>query len=228
MRNIHGYYFDYNIINLEKLKEKIKSTELLPSQKILLEKIDERFDLLESYGIKNLHDLEMTLKTKNKCGDFARKTGLPEEYLIVLRREVNSYQPKPRKLNEFECIAKEIIDKLSILDIKNTVKLFEFVAKRKNRLELAKDLSISNDDAMKLAKITDISRIRYVSPDFATLLINSKYDTTEKIQKADYNRLYEDLIEINKNKIYYKGNFGLKDMKIFINDANFSPLIIEY
>jgi len=37
-----GYYINLKTINLDKFKNKIKNANLLPSQKILLEKIDER------------------------------------------------------------------------------------------------------------------------------------------------------------------------------------------
>jgi len=223
-----SYYLDYKNMSLQKLKEKIKNTELLPSQKILLEKIEERFELIESKNIKNMFDLQEALKTKNKITDFAKNSGLPEDYLIVLRREVNSYQPKPRKLNGFQCIKKEIIDKLDKMGINDTAHLFDIIATKNNRINLAKELDLKYDEVSLLAKITDVSRLRYVSPNFATLLINSEYDTAERVQKADHNKLYEDLTNINKKEGYYKGNFGLKDMKFFVNDAKFIPLVIEY
>ncbi len=222
------YYYDFKSLSLSKLKEKIKNTELLPSQKILLEKIDERFDLIESQNINNIFELQEILKTKNKTTEFARKTGILEEYLIVLRREVNSYQSKSRKLSEFPGMKKEIIEKLAKKGIKDTGQLFDFIATRKSREDLEKELNLTNDDVIVLAKLTDVSRLRYVGPNFAMLLVSTQYDTVEKVQKADYNKLYEDLIKINKKEDYYKGNIGLKDMKFFVNDANFFPLVIEY
>lgn len=223
-----GYYYDFKSLTISKLKEKIKNTELLPSQKILLEKIDERFDLIKSQNINNLFELQEILKTKEKTKEFSRKTGLPEEYLIVLRREVNSYQAKSRKLSEFPSMKKEIIEKLAKKGIKDTGELFDFVATRKSREDLEKELNLSNDDVIVLSKLTDVSRLRYVGPNFATLLVSTEYDTVEKVQKADYNKLYESLININKKEEYYKGNIGLNDMKFFVNDANFFPLVVEY
>jgi len=223
-----SYFLDYKNLSIEELKEKIKNTELLPSQKILLEKIDERFETIENQKIYTLYDLQEILKTKNKCLAFSKKTGISENYLIVLRREVNSYQAKSRKLKEFECIKDELIERLEKRGVNDTGQLFGLVSTVNGRMKLAEELDLEPDEATVLAKLTDVSRLRYVSPNFATILINSKYDTVEKIQKADCNELYKDLSEINKKKCHFKGNFGLNDMKFFVNDSKFIPLVMEY
>ena len=95
------YYLDLSEFSLEKLKTLFEYTRLLPSQQILLVNIDERFACLEQSGIENLQQLQIALKTKSYVQSFALATGLPVDYLTVLRREVNSYQPKPVNLKEF-------------------------------------------------------------------------------------------------------------------------------
>jgi hypothetical protein len=96
-----GYYLDLGKFSLKKLKGLLKSTRLLPSQQILQEKIDERFACLEGNGIENLEQLQKALKTKSAVQSFAEATGLPPDYLTILRREVNSYLPKPVDLKDF-------------------------------------------------------------------------------------------------------------------------------
>ena len=58
------YYLDLSNFSLQKLKHRIKTTRLLPSQQILLENIDQRFSSLEECGINNLHQLQTALKSK--------------------------------------------------------------------------------------------------------------------------------------------------------------------
>ena len=71
----------------------METGEVLPDRKILQEKIPERFTIWGPMGIKNLKDLIDALKTKAKIDTFAQKSGLPQDYLVVLRREANSYIP---------------------------------------------------------------------------------------------------------------------------------------
>ena len=40
---------------------------------------------------------------------ICKKTGLPVEYLTVLRREVNSYQPRPSNLKDFPGVNPETV-----------------------------------------------------------------------------------------------------------------------
>lgn len=222
------YYIDLSKITLNKFKDNLKSGYLLPSQQILKEDIDKKFKALKSQNIENMHQLQQALKTKGKIDNFSSSSGLSVDYLTVLRRMVNSYHPQPRKLKDFTCLSAETKNKLENMNIKTTPQLFEKVALKEDRNKLKAELYIGDDEALILAKISDVSRLRYVNPAFATLLINSKYDTVEKIKTADYNELYHELITLNGNKKYYKGRINLKDMDFLVNDTNNVSLDVEY
>ncbi len=101
------YYIDLKKYSLRKFKDELKGSELLPSRKILKEQIDERFKILEDNGIYNLQDLSISLKTPKKAREFAEKSDLPADYLLILRREVNSYTPKPVNLEKFPGVKKK-------------------------------------------------------------------------------------------------------------------------
>lgn len=222
------YYIDLNKITLDEFKDNLKSGYLLPSQQILKEDVDEKFKALKSQNIENMHQLQQALKTKGKINDFSSSSGLSVDYLTVLRRMVNSYHPQPRKLKDFTCLSAETKNKLENIGIKTTPQLFEKVTFKADREKLRTELGISDDEALLLAKISDVSRLRYVNPAFATLLVNSKYDTVEKIKAADFNELYHDLITLNENKRYYKGRINLKDMDFLVNDTTNISLDVEY
>ncbi|HAO06411.1 MAG TPA: DUF4332 domain-containing protein [Chryseobacterium sp.] len=222
-----NYYIDLRTKSIEWLKKYLETSKLLPSQQVLKEKTDERFDILTQSGIKNLHDLQQTLKNKDKVQHFSVQTGLPVDYLTILRREVNSYHPQPRKISDFPFIKSEVKEKLQTIGIKDTIQLFSRVATRQEREKLIQELSITRDEALILVKAVDLMRIRYVNHTFANLLLHSNYDTISKIQKADYNKLYKELYTLNANQNYFTGNFGASDMELFVSNARFFGSAVE-
>ncbi len=224
-----GYTLDLSAFSLEKLKNLFKNARLLPSQKILKENIDERFSCLEQNGIENLQQLQKSLKTKSDVQSFAKVTGLPVDYLTILRREVNSYQPKPINFKDFPGVHPEIILKLTQIGIKNTEQLFPEVLTRKDRSEFAKQNQIPDEDILELTKLTDVARLKWVGPKFARLLIESDYDTVEKVANSNYEELYQALVRTNEQSSIYKGKFGLEDMRLWVTVVvQDVPQVIQY
>ncbi|MDO9084807.1 MAG: DUF4332 domain-containing protein [Anaerolineaceae bacterium] len=224
-----GYYLDLGIFSLTKLKNLFKTTRLLPSQQILLEKMDEKFTCLEENGIENLEQLQKALKSKSAIQSFSKATGLPIDYLTVLRREVNSYQPKPIDLIDFPGIDTDVVHKLHQVGIKNTEQLFPYVLTRQARSEFAEQKQIEYEDILELTKLTDVARIKWVGPKFARLLIESEYDTVEKIADSNYQELHLALIQVNEKTGIYKGKFGIEDMKSWVNIVvQEVPQVIQY
>lgn len=153
-----GYYPDLKAFSLEKLKGKLQNIRLLPSQQILRENLKERFTCLEKNGIKNLQQLQEALKKKSDVESFAQQTGLPVNYLTILRREVNSYKPKPINLKDFPGVNPEVIHKLDQIGIKNTKQLFLHVLTPKSRSVFAEQNHIRGEDVLELTKLTDMAR----------------------------------------------------------------------
>lgn len=223
-----GYYIDFSKITLDKFKMMLESTYLLPSQQILKDKMDSRFEVIKSQDINNLEQLKQALKNKNKINSFSKETSLPDDYLTVLRRVINSYHPTPRKIKDFIELNKETKDKLENMGIKTTPQLYDKLAAKVDRNTLKKELDVDDEEILLLAKIADVSRLRYVNPSFATLLVNSDYDTVSNIRNADYQELYKELVRINEDKKFYKGRINLKDMKFLVNDTEHLSLDVEY
>lgn len=121
---VDDYYIDLERYSLKKFKEELRESELLPSRRILKEQIDKRFKILENNGTSNLKDIIDLIKKPKKAKEFAAKTGLPADYILILRREVNSYLPKPVNLEKFPGVEKNTINKLNNVGIKNTAHLF--------------------------------------------------------------------------------------------------------
>jgi len=88
-----GYYIDLNAIQLEDYMAKLKVSDLLPSRVILKENLDERLNYFKSIGIKNIRELLLILRKKEKLAELAKVNCLSEKYLVILLRELNSIQP---------------------------------------------------------------------------------------------------------------------------------------
>jgi hypothetical protein len=223
-----NYYINLETISLSDYKNELQNTELLPSRNIIKEEIENRFNILGQHEVKNLNDVLTLLKTPEKINAFARASGLSEEYLSILKREIASSQPKPVTLSEFPGIKKKTAKHLEKLGIKNTKQLFNFIKTDVQRKDLCKQTGISFDEILELTKLTDVSRIKWVGANFARLLVDSPYDTLEKVSKANYANIYEALVKINKERKYFKGMFGLNDMKLCVIAAKKVPKAITY
>lgn len=223
-----GYYIDLSKMSLNEFKENLKSRNLLPSQQILKKDVDKNFNVIKKQNIENLHQLQQALKTKNKVKEFSDLTGLTLDYLTILRREINSYHPQPRKIKDFPGLSPSTKEKLEKKDIKTTPQLYQKVALKTDWDELKKELGFNEEEALVLAKICDVSRLRYVNPAFATLLLNSDFDTVEKIKNATPDELYQNLVKVNENKKYYKGRINPKDMEFLVNETLNVLLDVEY
>ena len=169
------------------------------------------------------------LRTKSKVQAFAYDTGLPVEYLTVLRREVNSYQPKPIRLQDFSGVDPEVVQELDQIGIKNTKQLFPHILSRQDRLEFAQQHQIAYQDIVELTKLTDVARLKWVGPKFARLLLESGYDTVRKVANSDYAELYLTLNQVNEERALYKGKFGIEDIKLWVTGVvQDVPQVMQY
>ena len=223
-----GYYIDLQSISLDEYKEILKSADLIPSRMVLKENIDAIFDAINTQKIETVDELQKALKTKNKLQDFSKQSGIPENYLGILIREVNGYRYRPNKIKDFPGISENVILKLENLGLKNTLQLFDKILTPQSRNELSSQTEISEREILKLAKLTDLSRIRWVNHTFAYVLLEAGYDTAEKVADADYKALYETVKTLNEEREIYKGHIGVHDMKLCVDAAKDVSLEIEY
>ena len=111
--------------------------------------------------------------------------------------------------------------------IKHTAQLFPNVLTRQDRREFAKQNQIGEEDLLELTRLTDVARLKWVGPKFARLLIESEYDTAEKIADAD--QLYAALVRVNAERGLYQEKFGVEDMRSWVNGpVQAAPLVIQY
>ncbi len=223
-----AYYIDLQTISIDQYKEILESANLIPSWMILKENIHENLDIIKAQGIRNLDELKQSLKDKSKVRKFSEQSGLPENYLNVLRRVINGYHPKPNRIKDFPNINNDVAIKLETIDIKNTLHLYNEILTAGKRNELTSKTGISKNEIIKLTKLTDLSRIRWVNHTFAFVLLEAGFETAEQVANADYNEMYSTIRKLNKERELYKGNIGAHDMKLCVEAAQTLDFDVEY
>lgn len=102
---------DYTIslaaITLDVFAETLKEIDVLPSRRVLKDAIDERITCMKDEGMKTLDDVLRVLKNKRARDAFRERTGLSDEYLTILKREIGSYVTKPVAIEKLETVARE-------------------------------------------------------------------------------------------------------------------------
>ena len=223
-----GYYIDLKSISIDTYKDILKATDLLPSWKILEQDIDQSFEAIKKYNVENLDELLATLKDKKRIQAFSEQSGIPENYLTVLRRVVNGYRQKPNRFKDFACISETVVQKLEQSGLNNTLKIYEEILTVEKRNKLSEKTGISSTDIMMLTKLTDLSRIKWVNHTFAYVLLEAGYDTAEKVADANYRELYEAIKQLNKERKIYNAHIGLRDINRCIESARGLDFEIEY
>lgn len=214
-----GYYKDLTKTSLDDYRNMLLDNYLIPSFRVLLKEIDQTIHIFKSHGITNMEELRRMLKNKKQDAIVSKKTGISEQYLAVLRRELNSHIPPERELKEYRTISQTTKNKLHNMDIKTSKDLYDHFAKVNDVEALQKQLDETRSCILHLGKLVDVSRLRYVSALFATALVLTPYDTVKKIRLADTEDLYRHIVQANKKHDLYKGNLGINDVRFLIQDT---------
>jgi len=216
MNRDDGYSINLGTYPLRRLQDRLAHIHLSASQKILRENMNARFQTLEELGIHNLQQLQAALKDKKAVAAFALQSGLPQEYLTVLRRWVNGYQLKPIQLADFPPADSVAVAQLEAMGIKDTLQLFPRVKTPEARARLAAESEIGPEEILKLTKLTDLARLKWVGPKFAHLLLVSGFDTVEKVARADGIALYHHLQKVSTETGVYSGGFSEDDINLWV------------
>jgi hypothetical protein len=223
-----AYYRDLETISLEELQQVLETGRLLPSERILREDVPGRIGALASKGIQNLKDLHDALRTKKRLQQFAQQSGLPTEYLTVLRRRAGSYTPRPVPLKKLPGIEAEHIEQLVASGIKDTKQLWERAAGLQDRTELAKEAGVPGEVLLELVKLSDVARAPWVGPAFARLLVDSGVDTIAKLSQQSADGLREQLIATNAETQVYRAPVpGGEDMAHWLDLVRQLPVALE-
>ena len=214
-----GYHIDEDRTKLGDLRKRLEATDLIPSHQPLLDGIGRNFAALEKAGCTSLRALRTRLKNAKAIAALAKDADVDACYLSLLRRVVEGFFPKPQPLSAFDWLKAGTLAKLKKAGITNTEQLHlaggPAALTKKTRLT-AKELS-------KPVALADLSRVQWVSPTFARVLVAAGFDRAAKIARAEPEALCKAVETANENARFYKGKVGLRDVKRLIVAASYVP-----
>lgn len=197
------YNLDIECISVQDYKGILKKQKLLPGRRILLQNIEGNFALFESKGMQNLSQLKKSISSPQKIASFAAESGVPEDYLVILKREMGSLEQKPVSLASFPNIDDSLIKRLNEVGVKNS-----------------KDYWESNQSEMdELFGLCDLVRINGVGPVAAKAFYEAGYQSVSEVAEAEAADMLEKISAVNAVQHYYKAKLGLKDMQFCIDFA---------
>ena len=215
-----GYYIDLQNIGLEAFRDKLKSADLLPGRRVLKNNLETNFQKLKNSGVANLEELLEKTKNKKKAADFVKQSRIDEKYLTILIREIKSYRQAPCKLKEFPDIPAEVSSRLERAGMINTFQLYNKVLTLESRDKLSSETGISPEWILKLARLADLCRIRWVNHSFASILQETGYASAQDVAKANVAEMYKKVNLFIEEKGLFKIRIGLHDIKLCVEAAN--------
>lgn len=197
------YNLDLDGLSVQEYKDLLKQQNLLPGRRILWQDIDRNFALFESKGIKSVADLKKSLSTPKRIAAFATESGISEEYLVILKREIGSLEQKTVPLSEFPGINSLLLEKLG-----------------ESGLRTSKEYWDQKPDVPgELFCLCDLVRINGVGPVAARAFYEAGYHSASEVATADAEDMLEKVSAVNEVHHYYKAKLGIKDMQFCIDFA---------
>ncbi len=197
------YNLDLELLSVQEYKDLLKQQNLLPGRRILWQDIDKNFAVFESRGIKNVAELKRNLSTPAKIVDLGLASGIPEEYLVILKREIGSLEQKPVPLSSFPGIDSSLATKLGGAGLKTSKEYWE------SKQDLTDELFC----------LCDLVRINGVGSIAAKAFYEAGYRSVSDVAAADAAVMLEKVTVVNEAKCYYKAKLGQKDMQFCIDFA---------
>jgi predicted flap endonuclease-1-like 5' DNA nuclease len=215
------YHIDAEKVSLDDLRNRIESTDLVPSRASLLDGLGLKMKALEKQGITTLAQIRNELKTVKRIEALSKATGIETEYLTLLRREVEGWFPKPSPLKDFDWLPKSEIAKLESNGIRDATALHEAADSKSKRAALAKSTGADIATLETFAQLVDLTRVQWTSPTTARMLLEAGCTDSAKLAQADADELYEALARVNAGSKFFKGKIGLRDVKRLILAASY-------
>lgn len=218
-----GYHIDAENVTLDDVRHRIDNTDLVPSRAPLLDGLESHFAALKAHGISTLRQLRGELKTPKRLAALSDTTGIAVGYLTLLRRETESWFPKPPAVTDFDWLPADDLAKLKADGIRDAAALYTRTRDARSRAAVAEAASVGADVVESLARLVDLTRVQWVSPVAARMLAEVNCDSAARLAGADAETLCEDLAKVNEGDRYFKGKIGLRDVKRLVRSARYVP-----
>lgn len=197
------YNLELADLSIPDYKELLKNQALLPGRRILWQDIDVRFSAIARQGISEVARLKSQLSSPKKIASLSEATGIPSDYLTVLKREIGTLVQKPVPLASFPGVDEALLSGLGERGIKNSKDYYE---------------NAPLDDG-ELSGLCDLVRINGVGPVAARAFFEAGFRSTSQVAIADAKDMLAKVSAVNDKKHYYKAKLGEKDMQFCIDFA---------
>lgn len=198
-----GYKLPLDRISLADYQQLLLRQNLLPGRRILLEQLDARFTAFAGLGLNTVLQMKTALSTPPKIAAVSAKTGIPEEYLTILRRELGSLTQKPVALSDFPSCDTALIRSLADSGIRTSKEYWE---QRRDYHE-------------ELFSLCDLVRINGVGAVAARVFYEAGFSSVAAVAGAAAAEMLASVNAVNAKKGYYKAKLGEKDMQFCIDYA---------
>lgn len=168
-----GYAMDLKQITIQAYREILKIQNLLPGRRCLLDGLDEKFMSMADAGIDNLFALKSSLSTSDRLSALTKKTNIPEEYLVILKRELNSLDQKPVPISDFPGVSEQTVRSLSACKIKTSKDLYNLIETTGEAEAICASTGIGKSELDELYALCNLVRINGVGAAAARTLYES-------------------------------------------------------
>jgi predicted flap endonuclease-1-like 5' DNA nuclease len=221
------YHIDDAAMDLETMAERLESCDPIPSHLPLLAGLREKTVALAAAGVTSLAALRRELKKPAPLSALATRAGIDEGYLILLRRAVEGWFPKPPHLAEFPRTNPAVTAALGRAGIADARVLLEAAAGATARRALAESAGVQVAAVDELARLADLTRLQWVSPLFARMLHDAGFRSVAEVAAADGEAIYDAVRALNADGSYYRGAIGKRDMDRLVLIARHTPVGLE-
>ena len=222
-----SYGLDMQAISIEAFQRMLENKDLLPSRKMLLEDIDAHFAAIKAAGVITMADLVRFLKTSKRLAKAAEMTGVPEEYLKVLRRELGGYQPKPLRLTEFKSLSVAQVAALQAAGVKTSFDLLHEGASKAGRAALAAQSGLPDVLILKLVQISDLCRILGVGLVSAEVFLEAGIISVGEILSQPPVSMLERTAVVYAKREPGAAPITMNDILFCVDAAQMLPLMLE-
>lgn len=208
-----SYSPDLSVLSIQDYREMLKNKDLLPGRRLLLEGIDGHFASIADRGIADVAELQKALSTPKKRAALAAAAGIPEEYLVLLRREIGGLLPRALSIKDLVDIDADTCQRLAAAGIRTTEDLYE--AYQSGNLG-----DLPPGQAEELFAQCDLVRINGIGPLAARIFVAAGYGSCRAVADANASVMLERLLAANAEGAFYAGSLGsARDMQFCIDSA---------
>lgn len=222
-----SYGLDMESVSMERFQTMLQNKDLLPSRRMLLEEMDAQFAKLKAAGVQTMADLVSLLKTSKRVVKAAEMTGIPEDYLKVLRREVGGYQPRPLRLAEFKHLSAGQTAALQAAGIKTSFDLLRAGASKAGRTTLAAQAGLAEALVQELVRISDLCRVMGVGMVSAEVFLEAGITSVGEIMTQPPVTILEKTAAVYAQREPGAAPITMNDILFCVDAARMLPLVLE-